>query len=93
MFIFRFSGKGGAVGAPTNHIADILGRGEKDVPAKFRVCLGFHFGAMKLKGMSLVHAGVELSPEGDFSVKSTRGKFTKHLQPLPAPPGLWAARK
>ena len=40
-----------------------------------------------------MHVGVEVSEEGDFSVKLSQKKFAKNLKPLPTCPELWAARR
>ena len=49
---------GGAAGAITTHIDDILGRGEPGVLAENRVFLGQRLGAMKVQELSSVNVGM-----------------------------------
>ena len=41
----------------------------------------------------MVRVGVALAQEKDFSATLTQEYFTRNLEPLPAPPELWAGRK
>ena len=89
--IFRETGS--AVGALTTHIDDTFGRGEPDVPPKIRDFSARRFGEFKLQDSSLLHVGMELVQDGDFSVTPTQDEFAKNLRPLPSSPRLREGRR
>ena len=82
---------GGAVGASTPHIANILGCGKQDVLTEIRVLLATCFGAAGLQESSSVCVGMEQSQETDLSVKLTQEELTTNQKPLKTSPGLGAA--
>ena len=63
-----FRDTGGAVGAFTAQIDEILWRGEPDVLGKIRKFQENRPGTAKLRFSSFVHVGIELSRGSDFSV-------------------------
>ena len=88
-----FRGQGQAVGAFATHTDDISGCGEPGVLNKIRHFLVKRFGSMELQEDSLVHVGMEVMQNSNFSATATQGDFAKNLQPLGPPPQLWAARQ
>ena len=77
----------------TAHIYDILGRGRPDVISRSRAFSEHRFGAVKVRGKSSVHVGMELSRENDFSAKLTRAEFATNPKPPPTSPKLRASRQ
>ena len=84
---------GGAVGAPTTHIDDILGCGERGVPSRLQTFLGSRLGEWELQESSFVHLGMDLRQASDYSVRSTKADFSSKLVLSESSPALWAARQ
>ena len=89
---FVFGGDGGAIGALTTHIDDILGRGEPDALPETGTFAEYRFETMKVQEKSFALVGMGLPQEDDFSVQLTREEFAQNLKPIPTYPEHWAAR-
>ena len=80
---FVFRKESGAVGAIAAYDGGTLGRREPDVPSEARVFLERRSEPMGVQESSVVHVGLELPKESDFSVKSTEEEFATNLEPPP----------
>ena len=81
------------MGAITDHIDDILRRGEPDMLSETRASLGHRFRTLRAQKKSFARGGAGLSEENDFSKKLNQEAFAKNLKPLHASPELWASRQ
>ena len=77
-FVLRISG--GAVGAIARNIGDFSGCGEPDLLLKARRFSERRFGKLKVQETPLMHMGMALAQEDDFSATSTQEDFAKNPQ-------------
>ena len=89
---FAFRKRGGADRAMTTHIADTLGRGERDIFDSVRRYSERRCGALRSLGKNSARVGAEWPQDKDSSEILAQREFTQAPQPIPTSPALRASR-
>ena len=82
-----------SAGVFSSHIDDILGCGAPGTLDRTRYCMEQRFGPLKVQEDTMLHVGMELVQEADFSVEHTRAEFSRQLKLLDTSPAFWKRRR
>ena len=93
MFYVVFRGHGGAAGALSARIDDVLGCGRPVAFFNAHKFPGSRFECLAVQELSFVRVGVDVFRANDFSTQLTQENFTNALKPIPTSSTLWASRQ